>query len=85
MAIHIELSPESEARLAAEAQARGLEIEKYAGSLLQQALATSTDHPGPLTVERFHAMLDALAQGSERLPDLATASFTRESFYEDRV
>jgi hypothetical protein len=37
-----------------------------------------------LTFEQFHAMLYALAEGAEHLPNLATESFTRESFYEDR-
>jgi hypothetical protein len=30
-------------------------------------------------------MLDAMAEGSEKLPDLPTESFSRESFYEDRL
>ena len=30
-------------------------------------------------------MLNALSVGSEGLPKLPTASFTRESFYEDRA
>jgi len=30
-------------------------------------------------------MLDALAKGSEKLPNRATESFSRESFYEDRT
>jgi hypothetical protein len=84
MSIQVELSPESEARLAAEAQARGVGVEEYAGSLLQELLETSANRPEKLTIERFHAMLDALARGSERLPDLPTESFTRESFYRDR-
>jgi len=85
MTIQIELSPESEARLAAEAEAHGVALEAYAGSLLQQALASPFRRPDHLTIEKFRAMLDALAQGSERLPDLPTASFTRESFYQDRT
>jgi hypothetical protein len=85
MTIQIELSPESEARLVAEAQARGVPLETYAGSLLQQILASPVHSSGNLTIEKFHAMLDALAKGSERLPDLPTESFTRETFYEDRT
>ena len=85
MLIHVELSPESEARLVAEAQARGVAVEEYAGSLLQELLENSANRPGELTVHQFHEMLDALAQGSERLPDLPTESFTRESFYGDRT
>jgi hypothetical protein len=37
--------------------------------------------PGNLTSEEFHAQLKALATGSERLPNLESESFTRESFY----
>lgn len=85
MTIQIELSPETEARLAAGALARGVAVEQYAGSLLQEALATPVRVSGKLTVEEFHAMLSALAEGSEKLPNLPTESFTRESFYEDRT
>jgi hypothetical protein len=83
MTIQIELSPQAEARLAVEALAHGLAPEKYAGRLLQEVLAPAVGASGKLTVEQFHAMLDALAEGSENLPDLSTESFTRESFYED--
>jgi hypothetical protein len=38
-----------------------------------------------MTVEEFHRMLAAIAEGSEKLPDLPTESFSRESFYEDRL
>ena len=41
MTIQIELSPETEAHLAAVAQARGIASEKYAGNLLREALAES--------------------------------------------
>jgi hypothetical protein len=85
MTIQIELSPEAEARLAVEAQAHGIAPEKYAGSLLQEVLGSLPRPSGRLTVEEFHAMLDALAEGSEKLPNLPTESFTRESFYEDRT
>ena len=39
---------------------------------------------GQMTIEEFHRMLAAMAEGSEELPDLPTESFSRESFYEDR-
>ena len=85
MTIQVELSPEMEARLSAEAQAHGMALEKYASSLLQQVLASPASGSGKPTLEEFHAMLQALAEGSEKLPDLPTESFTRESFYEDRT
>jgi hypothetical protein len=34
-------------------------------------------------LEQFEAELDALAQGSDKLPYLPPAALTRESFYQD--
>lgn len=85
MAIRVELNPETEARLKAEARAKGLPLEKVAEQLLNQALTERTLSHGHMGVEEFHRMLAAMAEGSERLPDLPTESFTRASFYEDRL
>ena len=85
MTIRVELNPETEARLKAEARAKGLPLEKVAELLLKEALAERTSSLGRMSVEEFHRMLDAMAEGSDRLPDLPTESFSRESFYEDRV
>lgn len=85
MTIQVELNPEIEAQLVAEARVRGIPLEKVAERLLQEALATRFAPQGNLTSEGFHAMLDALSAGSEGLPNLPTESFTRESFYEDRA
>lgn len=81
--IQIELSPEAESQLAAEAQVRGIAPEAYAGSLLNEFLRAAS-RPPKLSVEDFHILLHDFARGSERLPELPTESFTRESFYEDR-
>ena len=85
MTIRIELSSETEARLKAEARAKGLPLEKVAEQLLKEALAERTSSRGHMSVEEFHRMLDAMAKGSEKRPDLLTESFSRESFYEDRL
>ena len=85
MTIRVELNPESEARLKAEARAKGLPLEKVAEQLLREALAGRTLSRGQMSVEEFHRMLDAMAKGSERLPDVPTESFSRASFYEDRL
>jgi hypothetical protein len=37
-----------------------------------------------MKVEEFPTMLHTLARGADSLPNLATESFTRESFYRDR-
>ena len=84
MTIQVELNPETQARLVAGAQERGISIEEYAESLLKDAVALHPQHTGKLSVEELHAMLDAIAEGSEKLPSLPTSAFTRESFYEGR-
>ena len=84
MTINLELDPEMEARLTAEAQSQGIPLAKAAERLLSEALTQRSGLPGTMTVAEFRAMLAALAEGSENLPDLATETFTRESFYEDQ-
>lgn len=85
MTIRVELNPETEARLVAEARAQGLPIEKVAERLLKEALIGRSLPMGKMGVQEFHRMLDAMAEGSERLPVLPAESFSRESFYEDRL
>ena len=84
MTIKIELKPELEARLVAEVQERGVPVEKYAESLLRNAVAHQSEANGQLSIEELHTMLDAIAEGSDKLPKLPTTVFTRESFYEGR-
>jgi hypothetical protein len=83
MTIQIELTPEAEARLTAEAQAHGQLLSEYTSKLLQQMFAPATPS-GRLTLEELHTMLAELAKGSENLPKLPISAFSRESFYEDR-
>ncbi len=82
MAITLELPPEIEASLAAQAQARGLRLDAYLQSLLkEQAAAERPEHP--MSLDEFEAELDRLAEGSERLPYLPAEALTRECFYQD--
>lgn len=83
MTIQLKLNSETEARLIAEARAKGMPPEIVAERLLEEALAGYSSTRGRMSVEEFHQMLQGMAQGSERLPNLPTESFTRESFYED--
>jgi len=85
MTIRVDLNPETEARLIAEAHAKGLSPEKVAEQLLKEALTGRPLLRGQMSVEEFHQMLHGLAEGSESLPDLPTESFSRESFYEGRL
>ena len=82
--IHIELRPEIEARLTAEAQARGVDIEVYVESLLEKAITTASNPvPRRRTREEMRAFYDALAAHSDKIPQLPDEAFTRESFYQD--
>ena len=70
IAITLELPPEIEARLKAQARARGLRLDAYVESLLAQQ--ATTEHPGrAISLEKFEAELDALAENSEKLPYLS--------------
>lgn len=84
MTIQLELNPEIAARLAAAAQSRGVPVEQYAESLLRNAVAPASETAGQLSRQELHDMLDAIGEGSEKVPQLPTTAFTRESFYEDR-
>jgi hypothetical protein len=82
MAITLNLPPEVEASLAAQARALGLQLNFYVQTLLeQQAGMRRTEQT--INVEQFEAELDALAQGSDQLPYLPPAALTRETFYQD--
>lgn len=83
MTIQVDLNPEIEARLIAQARSRGVPLEKLAEQLLREALTAISLPQGVLSIEEFHQMLKGMAQGSERLPNLPTESFSRASFYED--
>ncbi|MDR3792290.1 MAG: hypothetical protein P4L03_02810 [Terracidiphilus sp.] len=85
MTIQVELTPETEARLTAAAQARGVALEQYAGTLLHEVLAAPPAGSGKLSVDELNTMLSEIAEGSDRLPHVPTSVFTRESFYEGRL
>ncbi len=82
MAITLNLPPEVEASLAAQAKALGLQLNSYVQTLLEQQAGTGRGKQ-TINLEQFEAELDALAQGSDKLPYLPPAALTRESFYQD--
>src|ERR1035441_10826072 len=69
--------------LAAQAEARGLSVEIYVQSLVEEAGRNSLLPHLPRTPEQIEAFFEAMAEGSQKLPLLPTESFTRESFYQD--
>ncbi len=84
MTIEIEISPELEASLAAEAAMYGMELKAYAGKLLQERKTRYATGTGILTVEQVRALSERLSAGSENLPILPPEVNDRASYYEDR-
>jgi hypothetical protein len=82
--IRVELKPEIEARLVAEAQERGLDPSVYAGSVIERAFLPANGMRKPSrNPEDVRAWLDSLTQFSDKIPQLPEGSFSRESFYQD--
>ena len=84
MTITIELSPEVEARLAAQAEARGMAVEAYAAKILEENLLNFATGTGVLTLETVEKMTEELTRGSENLPILPPEANNRKFYYEDR-
>jgi hypothetical protein len=71
--------------LAAQVQARGISVELYVQSLVEEAGHKSLSSRRPRTPEQIETFSEAMAEGSQKLHALPTESFTRESFYQDRT
>ena len=82
MTITLELLPNVEASLTAQAHAQGLELSAYLQLLLEQHAAPKSSE-STISMEELEAGLDALAEGSENLPDLPLEAITREGIYRD--
>jgi hypothetical protein len=82
MTITLTLTPELEARFAAQARALGLPLDAYVQSLLEQQAEVGRSEQ-TINLEQFEAELDALAQGSVKLPYLPPEALTRAGIYKD--
>ena len=82
MTITIQLSPEIEDVLANRARWRGVSLEAYVQSLIEN----EAKKPGMLAIsaEEFEAALDELSAGSEQLPVLPPEATSREGIYGGR-
>ena len=82
--MQVELKPEIEARLVADASANGVEPSVFAGSMIERVyLQTNGGRKPARTPEEVRAWLDSLTQFSDLIPQLPEEAFTRESFYQD--
>ena len=69
--------------LAAQAKARGLEVQDYVEELLAQRAAARSNARQVRTQDEIRAWLDSLAQFSDKIPPLPE-TISREWIYQDR-
>ena len=81
MTIQVELNPELEAQLSAEAQMQGMALESYAQRLLQEAIVAKSRVSSRASQQEFRAFLDALASKAPNAPHLRAETFSREMIY----
>lgn len=81
MTVRLELKPDIEASLVALARAKGVPIDTYIQSAIED-LARARNAP-EINLQEFRAALDTLAEMGRDLPRLPSTAFRRESIYED--
>lgn len=81
MTIQVELDPEMEARLAAEARSFDLGLEEYAQELFQEAINSTSRRRSRASQEEFRSFLDAMASKAPNVAQLRTDTFSREMIY----
>ncbi|MEX2301634.1 MAG: hypothetical protein WD733_11890 [Bryobacterales bacterium] len=81
MTVRLDLRPDVEANLAAQARARGVPLEVYLQRVIED-LARSAEVP-PASLQDLEATLDALAEMGRDLPHLPSSAFSRENIYRD--
>ena len=81
MTVRLDLKPDVEANLAAQARARGISLDAYLQSVIEDLARTESAVPASL--QDLEATLDALAEMGKDLPHLSSSAFSRESIYQD--
>jgi hypothetical protein len=87
MTLTLELSPEREAALKAQAQARGMSIEQWLLNLAEQlAPSTSIAHLQRTNPKEWARQFHEWAESHDRTtPPLSDEAISRESIYPDRM
>ncbi len=81
MTVRLEIRPDIEANLAAQARARGKPLDAYLQDVIEELARTKAASPAGL--QDLQATLDALAEMGKGLPHLPSSAFSRESIYQD--
>jgi len=81
MTITLDLGPDVEMTLAAQARATGISLNDYLQSVIEDLARAGAAHPvSPRDIEET---LDLLAEMGRGLPQLPSSAFIRESIYQD--
>jgi hypothetical protein len=81
MTVRLELRPEVEENLAAQARARGVPLDAYLQGVIEDLARAETACPA--SPQDIEATLDRLAEMGKDLPHLPSSAFSRESIYQD--
>jgi hypothetical protein len=81
MTVTLELTPDIEGTLAAQAHARGAPLDTYLRSVIEDLACQ--DPARPANAGDIRAMLDQLAEIGRDLPRLPSSAFSRESIYQN--
>ena len=82
MTVTLDLKPDLEQRVVAQAAAEGVSLESYLLSVIETAaVRNTTERP---TLEEFEAAMDEIAEGTDHIPVLDPEAITRESIYGHR-
>ena len=86
MSITIELSPDTETRLLAQAAAKGLSVEQYLTAWIETNLPTAERLPSPKDSEDWVKQLKAFGNNPAlaNVPPLSDEAISRESIYGER-
>ena len=82
MTITIDLKPQVESQIAAQAAAQGLSVEAFVQKLLEKSVV-SNNSPDEISLEEFERDMDMLAEGLEHLPINYQGNYSREDIYLD--
>ena len=81
MTVRLELKPEIEASLNAQAAAQGIPLDEYLQNTIEDL---ARGHAAPrVSLQEFQATLDTLAEMGKHLRHVPSAAFSRESIYQD--
>jgi hypothetical protein len=83
MTVVIELPADLEARLEFAARERGIGLESYIRTVLDESSPVPLPSARDISAEEFHSALEQMAQFADRIPISADETFPREMICQD--